>query len=81
MITKGSDVIFYDLLGTQNSSQISDFHTRVRHENLNVYYIAQSYFSLPRQTIRNIIDRIILFKQTWWDFQSMYYDIGAYDML
>ena len=68
------------MLGAQNSSQKSDFYTRGRHEDLEVYYFSQSYFSLPRQTIRNISDIIILFKQTLRDVQCMYYDIGAYDM-
>ena len=77
---KGSVVIFDDMLGAKNSSQIDEFFTRGRHEDLDVYYISQSYFALPRQSIRNNSDRIILFKQTLRDVQSMYYDIGAYDM-
>ena len=77
---KGSVVIFDDMLGSKNSSQIDDFFTRGRHEDIDVYYISQSYFCLPRQSIRNNCDRLILFKQTLRDVQSMYYDIGAYDM-
>ena len=77
---KGSVVIFDDMLGAKNSSQIDEFFTRGRHENLDVYYISQSYFGLPMQSIRNNSDRLILFKQTLRDVQSMYYDIGAYDM-
>ena len=77
---KGSIVIFDDMLGARNSSQIDEFFTRGRHEALDVYYISQSYFALPRQSIRNNSDRLILFKQTLRDVQSMYYDIGAYDM-
>ena len=77
---KGSIVIFDDMLRAKNSSQIDEFFTRGRHEELDVYYISQSYFALPRQSIRNNIDRLILFKQTLRDVQSMYYDIGAYDM-
>ena len=68
------------MLGAKNSSQIDEFFTRGRHEDLDVYYISQSYFGLPRQTIRNNSDRLILFKQTLRDVQSMYYDIGAYDL-
>ena len=41
---KGSIVIFDDMLGARNSSQIDEFLTRGRHENLDVYYISQSYF-------------------------------------
>ena len=68
------------MLGARNSSQIDNFYTRCRHENIEVYYISQSYFGLPRQSIRNNFDRLILFKQTVRDVQSMYYDIGAFDM-
>ena len=77
---KGSVTIFDDMLGAKNSSQIDEFFTRGRHEDLDVYYISQSYFPLPRQSIRNNSDRQILFKQTLKDVQSMYYDIGAYGM-
>ena len=77
---KGSVVIFDDMLGAKNSSQIDEFFTRGRHEDLDVYYISQSYFALPRQSIRNNCDILILFKQTLRDVQSMYYDIGADDM-
>ena len=61
---KGSIVIFDDMLGAKNSSQIDEFFTRGRHEDLDIYYISQSYFGLPRQSIRNNSDRLILFKQT-----------------
>ena len=69
---KGSIVIFDDMLGARNSSQIDEFFTRGRHEDLDVYYISQSYFGLPRQSIRNNSDILILFKQTLRDVQSMY---------
>ena len=77
---KGSIVTFDDMLGARNSSQIDEFFTRGRHADLDVYYISQSYFGLPRQSIRNNSDILILFKQTLRDVQSMYYDIGAYDL-
>ena len=60
-----------DMLGPRNSSQIDDFFTRGRHEDLDVYYISQSYFSLPRQSIRNNSDRLILLKQTLRDVGNM----------
>ena len=78
---KGSVVVFDDMLGARNSSQIDEFFTRGRHEKLDVYYISQSYFGLPKQSIRNNSDRLTLFKQTLRDVQSMYYDIGAFDMI
>ena len=54
---KGSVVVFDDMLGARNSSQIDEFFARERHEDLEVYYISQSYFALPRQSIRKNSDR------------------------
>ena len=68
------------MLGAGNSSQIDEFYTRGRHEDLSVFYVSQSYFALARQSIRNNSDRLILFEQTIRDVLSMYYDVGAYDM-
>ena len=68
-------------MGAKNSSRIDEFFTRGRHEDLDVYYISQSFFGLPRQTIRNNSGRFLLFKQTLRDVQSMYQDIGAFDMI
>ena len=78
---KGSVVFFDDMLGAKNSSQIDEIFTRGRHEELDVSYISQSYFALPRQSIRNNSYRLILFKQTLRDVQNMYHDIGAFDMI
>ena len=44
---KGSVVIFDDMLGARNSSQVDEFYTRNRHEDLRVFYGSQSYFGLP----------------------------------
>ena len=61
---KGSVVIFDDMLGVRNSSRIDEFFTTGKHEVLDVYYISQSYFALPRQSFRKNSDSIILFEQT-----------------
>ena len=76
---EGSVVIVDDMIGARNCSQIGQFFPRRRHEKVDVYFISQSCFGLPRQSIRNNSDRLILFKQTIKDVQNMYYDIGAYD--
>ena len=68
---KGSAVIFDDMLGAGSCSEIDEFFTRGRHEDLDVHYTSQRCFGLPRQSIRNNSDRLILFKQTLRDVQSM----------
>ena len=67
---KRSVLIFDVMLGARNSSQVDEFFTRGRHKDLDVYYISQSYFGLPRQSIRNNNDRLILFKQTLRDVEK-----------
>ena len=50
---KGLVVNFDDMLGARNSSQIYEFFTRGRHEKLDVYYISQSFFGLPKQSTKH----------------------------
>ena len=47
---------------------------------IKMFIILVSYFGLPRQSIRNNSDRLILFKQTLRDVEIMYKGIGGYDM-
>ena len=48
-------------LGPQ--SRTETFYTRGRHNNCDTFYISQNYFRLPRQTIRENANFIILFPQ------------------
>ena len=57
-------IVFDDILGSSNSKFIDQFFFRGRHNNLDIYYLSQSYFDLPKRTIRNNSNKIILFNQT-----------------
>ena len=59
---------------------LDPFFTRGRHNDLDVYYLSQSYFDLPERTIRNNGNIIILFQQTLKDVQHIYTDIAGFDM-
>ena len=48
-------------LGRQN--KIEAYYSRGRHNNCDTFYISQNYFRLPRQTIRENANFIILFSQ------------------
>ena len=69
------------MLGARNSSQMDELYTRGKNEEINLYYISQSNFGSPRQSIRNNSDSIKLFKQTLTHVESMYKGIGGYDMI
>ena len=73
-------VVFDDILGSTNSRFIDQFFIRRRHNNLDIYYLSQSYFDLPKRTIRNNSNKVILFNQTLKDIEHIYKDVAGYDM-
>ena len=78
---ENSIIVFDDILGSSNSRFIDQFFIRGRHNNLDIYYLSQSYFDLPKRTIRNDSKKkIILFNQTLKDIEHIYRDVAGYDM-
>ena len=73
-------IVFDDILGSSNSKYIDQYFIRDRHNNLDIYYLSQSYFDLPKRTIRNNSNKIILFNQTLKDIENIYRDVSGYDM-
>ena len=73
-------IVFDDILGSSNSRFIDQFFIRGRNNNLDIYYLSQSYFDLPKRTIRNNSNKIILFNQTLRDIEHIYRDVAGYDM-
>ena len=73
-------IVFDDILGLSNSRFIDQFFIRGRHNNLDIYYLSQSYFDLPKRTIRNNSNKFILFNQTLKDIEHIYRDVAGYDM-
>ena len=72
-------VVFDDMLNG-NQKLKDPFFTRGRHNDLDVHYLSQSYFDLPKRTIRNNSNMIILFQQTLKDVEQLYRDIAGFDM-
>ena len=77
---KNGVIVFDDVLGSSNSRFIDQFFIRGRHNNLDIYYLSQSYFDLPKRTKRNNSNKIILFNQTLKDIEHIYRDVAGYDM-
>ena len=69
---ENSIVVFDDIFSSLNSRFRDQFFIRGRHNNLDIYYLSQSYFDLPKRTIRNISNKIILFNQTLKDIEHIY---------
>ena len=76
---ENSTVVFDGMLLSKQESNIDLFFTRGRHSSIDIYYITQSYFHLPKYTIRNGSNKIILFKQTLRDIILIFHDIAGLD--
>ena len=72
-------VVFDDMLDS-NQKLKDPFFTRGRHNLCDVFYLSQSYFELPKRTIRNMSNIIILLQQTLKDIEHIYRDIAGFDM-
>ena len=66
------------LLEKQNKAEA--YYTRGRHNNCDTFYISQSYFKLPRQTIRENANFIILFPQDNKNLTHIFADHCSIDM-
>ena len=65
------------MLGPQNKAEA--YYTRGRHNNFDVFYITQSYFRLPRQTVRENANFFIFFLQDKKNLTHIYNDHCASD--
>ena len=65
-------------LGPHNKAEA--FYPRGRHNNCDVIYITQNYFRLPRHTIRENANFIILFPQDVKNLNHIYSDHCSFDM-
>ena len=72
-------IVFDDMLDS-NQKSIHPFFTGGRHNDLDVYYLSESYFDLPKRTISNNSNIMISFQQTLKDVEHIYRDIAGFDM-
>ena len=49
------------MLGSKEAKDIDAFFTRGRHQKLDIYYISQSWYELPKNTIRNNLVELCCF--------------------
>ena len=68
------------MLLSKQENNIDLFFTRGRHNNIDIHYISQSYFHLPKSTIRNFSNIFFLFKQTVRAIILLIHDIAGLDM-
>ena len=72
-------MVFDDLL-LENQNTCESHYVRGRHSNVGGFYLAQNYFKLPRQTIRENANFICLFPQDVKNLNHIFDDHVGSDM-
>ena len=73
------NLLILDDIMLDSQSKAEAYYTRGRHNNFDVFYISQSYFRLPRQTIRENANFFIFFLQDKKNLSHIYNDHCASD--
>jgi hypothetical protein len=75
------NLMIFDDLQLEKQNKCESYYIRGRHSNVDCFYLAQNYFKLPRQTIRENANFICLFPQDHKNINHIYSDhIGVDDM-
>ena len=77
--SKLKHMILFDDCMSGNQAKIGSYFCRGRHNNVNCFYITQSYFKIPRQEIRLNMNFLILFRQSQRDMRQIYTDHVSFD--
>jgi len=74
------NLMIFDDLQLEKQNKCETYYNRGRHSNVDCFYLAQNYFKLPRQTIRENANFICLFKQDLKNCNHIYNDHVSTDM-
>ena len=74
------NLMIFDDLQLERQKKCETYYIRGRHSNVDCFYLAQNYFKLPRQTIRENANFICLFPQDFENIDHIYNDYVSTDM-
>lgn len=74
------NLMIFDDLQLEKQNKCESYYIRGRHSNVDCFYLAQNYFKLPRQTIRENANFICLFPQDLKNVNHIYNDHVSTDM-
>ena len=73
-------MVFDDLL-LEKQNTCESYYVRERHNNVDCFYLAQNYFKLSRQTIRENANFICLFPEDLKNLNHIFVDHVGNDMI
>ena len=77
---KNKNLMIFDDLLLERQNKCEAYYVRGRHNNVDCFYLAQNYFKLPRQTIRENANLMFIFPQDGKNVSHLYNDHVAPDM-
>lgn len=75
-----NSVMIFDDIACEKHDEIRSYFTMGRHNNIDVFYLGQTYSRIPKQLIRDNSNFIILFKQDDLNLHHVYNDHVNTDM-
>lgn len=73
-------VMIFDDVACEKQQNIKNYFSMGRHNNIDTFYICQTYSYIPKQLVRDNANFIILFKQDNRNLQHIYHDHVNTDM-
>lgn len=77
---KPYSIIIFDDVVCCNQDVIRDYYTFGRHNEIDCFYLCQTYSSIPKRLIRDNANFIILFQQDNRNLKHVYNDHSHFDM-
>lgn len=77
---KTNSVMIFDDVSCEKQNNIRNYFTMGRHNNIDVFYLCQTYSYIPKQLIRDNANFIVLFKQDERNLRHIYSDHVNTDM-
>lgn len=77
---KSNSVMIFDDIACERQNNITNYFTMGRHNNVDVFYLCQTYSKVPKQLIRDNANLIIIFCQDELNLKHIYSDHVNTDM-
>ena len=75
-----NNVVVFDDCMLDKQNIMAEYFTQGRHKNCDIFYLTQSYYQIPKHTIRDNANFVILFKQDKKSIQAIYESLSSGDM-
>lgn len=77
---KRNSIFIFDDVVCDKQNRIREYFCMGRHNNIDCFYLCQTYSKIPKQLIRDNANLIVLFKQDFINLQHVYTDHVNTDM-